>query len=117
MIELRLSSNETRYAVLQPASRGRSPIGCRVVSNANTTDASNACDAPAKMDAMPTSAATCGSTPSDGATATAAAPNSAPTPPPMVNNGASVPPDVPLPRYTDQDTNLSTIRMTCDIPT
>ena len=32
----------------------------------------------------------------------------APSPPPIVNSGASVPPDVPLPRYTDHDTNFST---------
>ena len=29
----------------------------------------------------------------------------------MVNNGASVPPEVPLPRAIDQETNLSTERI------
>ena len=34
------------------------------------------------------------------------APVIAPAAPPMVNNGASVPPDVPLPRATAHDRNL-----------
>jgi hypothetical protein len=35
------------------------------------------------------------------------APTSAPTPPPIVKSGASVPPDVPLPSATIHDTSLS----------
>ena len=46
-----------------------------------------------------------------------AAPSSAPSPPPIVNNGASVPPDVPLPRYTDHEMNLSTTSTSSARPT
>ena len=35
-------------------------------------------------------------------------PSAAPSPPPMVNSGASVPPEVPLPSEIDQETNFST---------
>ena len=55
MIEYRLSRSETRYAAAQPISIGSSPSGWRVVSKANTTDASRACDAPANIAAIPTS--------------------------------------------------------------
>ena len=99
MIELRLSSSETRYAAVQPASSGSSPNGWRVISKAKTIAASSACDAPAKIAAMPTSAATLRvdvrRRRDRGRDRT---PSSAPRPPPMVNSGASVPPDVPLPR-------------------
>jgi hypothetical protein len=37
-------------------------------------------------------------------------PISAPSAPPMVNNGASVPPDVPLPSAIDHDRNFITHR-------
>ena len=42
---------------MHPPSSGSSPSGWSVVSNAKTTDASSARDAPAKIAAMPTSAA------------------------------------------------------------
>ena len=69
MIVLRMISADTRYAAAQPPSNGSSPAGCCVVSNANTTDASSAREAPAKIAAMPTSAAMRGSMPSCGAIA------------------------------------------------
>ena len=51
---------------MQPPSSGSRPSGCRVVSNANTTDASSAREAPANIAAMPTSAAMRGSMPERG---------------------------------------------------
>ncbi len=78
-------------------------MGCRVVSNANTTDARNAREAPAKRAAMPTRAAMRTSTPSCGRTAIAAAPSTDPSAPPSVKSGARVPPEVPLPSAIDQE--------------
>ena len=43
-----MSSDEMKNDAAQPASRGSRPSGCRVASNAKTTDASSARDAPAK---------------------------------------------------------------------
>ena len=62
---------------MHPASSGRSPSGCLVVSNASTTDASKACEAPANIAAIPTSPATLGSTPSAGLYAATSPPKSA----------------------------------------
>ena len=72
--------------------------GWRVVSNAKTMDASSAWVAPAKIAAMPTREQTRGSTPSCGAVRFTTPPTQPPKALPMVNMGASVPPDVPLPR-------------------
>ena len=89
---------------MHPPSSGKRPSGCRVVSKAKTIEASTARDAPENIAAMPTSAASRGSTPAAGSVATAATPSSPPSPPPIVKRGASVPPDVPLPSDTDHDT-------------
>ena len=51
-----------------------------------------------------------GSMPSCGAIATNPAPASAPSAPPIVNNGASVPPEVPLPSAIDHEMNFITHR-------
>src|SRR4051812_5379802 len=98
MIELRFHRSATKYDAAQPRSSGKRPTGCRVVSNAKTIDVRGACDAPAKIAAMPTSPATDAFTPRLGAQCAAAAPASAPRPLPIVKRGAIVPPDVPLPR-------------------
>ncbi len=52
---------------------------------------------------MPTSAAMRTSTPSPGKSAMMAAPSAEPSPPPNVNKGASVPPEVPLPSAMAQE--------------
>ena len=78
-----------------------------MVSNANTTEVSTAREAPANSAAMPTSAASRGSRCSHGAQRAAARPSSAPSAPPMVNSGASVPPEVPLPSAIYHDRNFS----------
>src|SRR6478735_4145556 len=109
MIELRMPIQETRNAAEQPPSSGNRPSGWRVVSKAKITDANMARDAPAKMAAMPTSAPMRGSMPSDGATNAAPAASAAPRPPPSVNSGASVPPEVPEPSEIDQETPFQKI--------
>src|SRR3954454_579154 len=106
MIELRIRSDETRYDAAQPPRSGNRPSGCSVVSNANTTEASIAREAPAKSAAMPTSAATPKLIPVLGDNQSRAAPNKAPMPAPSVAKGASVPPDVPLPSEIDQEMNF-----------
>src|SRR5262245_53856777 len=107
MIEFFIRSEETRKEAAQPPNKGNSPKGCKVVSKAKTADASIAREAPEKIAAIPTSAASRGSTSSQGASDEIALPITAPTPPPIVKSGASVPPDVPLPSEIDQDTNFS----------
>ena len=79
---------------MQPPSSGKRPSGCNVVSNAKTIDANRAREAPAKMAAMPTKPAMRGSIPSAGNNDAPSAPTVAPRPPPIVNSGAKVPPDV-----------------------
>ena len=107
---LRKNRQEMRNAALHPPRSGKSPSGWRVVSNANTTDASSARDAPANMAAIPTSAPMRRSIPARGAAAAAPAARTAPSAPPMVNNGASVPPEVPLPKEMHHETNFRTQR-------
>src|SRR5687768_10800117 len=85
---------------------GNRPMGWRVVSKAKTAEASMAREAPEKIEAMPTSAAMRASTPRAGASEAHTVPNIDPRAPPMVSSGASVPPEVPLPRAMDQDRNF-----------
>src|SRR5438045_7564239 len=106
MMLLRIRRHETRNDAVHPPGSGSNPSGCSVVSNANTADASSARDAPAKIAAMPTSAAMRMSMPHEGNRRAAPAPSSAPIAPPIVNSGASVPPLVPLPSAIDQDMNF-----------
>ncbi len=80
-------------------------------------EARSAREAPENIAAMPTSAAMRTSIPRCGAIALAATPIRAPSPPPIVNNGASVPPEVPLPRAIAQLTNLRITSKTRDVPT
>src|SRR5205814_10398341 len=68
----------SRKDAVHPPRSGRSPSGWSVVSKANTALASIARLAPAKIAAIPTSAATRTSIPAWGATCAAAAPTSAP---------------------------------------
>ena len=105
--ECGMSRSDTRIRRGAPARSGSRPIGWRVVSNAKTTEASSACEAPAKIAAMPTSAAMRASTCRHGAQRSSPAPSSAPSPPPIVKSGASVPPEVPLPSAIAQETNLN----------
>src|SRR5215469_13606946 len=112
MIELRINRHDTRYEAAQPAKSGSKLNGCNVVSKANTAEASRAREEPANNAAMPTSAAILTSTPASGTSHWAAAPQAAPSPPPMVNRGASVPPEVPLPSEIDQETNFIAHRNT-----
>jgi len=66
MIVCRMNSDETRYDAVHPPRSGNNPSGCNVVSNAKTADVSIARLAPAKIAAMPTSAAMRTSTPAPG---------------------------------------------------
>ena len=66
----------------------------------------NARDAPANMPAMPTSAAIRKLMPLSGEIQCIACPHTTPNPPPMINSGASVPPDVPLPSEIDHERNF-----------
>lgn len=106
MIVFRISIADTRYPAVHPPSSGRSPIGWSVVSNAKTTEASSARDAPANIAAIPTSAQMRVSIPNCGTSMLIPSPIATPQPPPIVNNGASVPPEVPLPREIDQEMNF-----------
>src|SRR6218665_432172 len=112
-----MSNEDTRQAAAPPPNRGSKPMGWRVVSKANTTEASSAREAPAKMAAMPTSAAMRTSTPSPGTSHTANAPSAEPSPPPMVKRGASVPPEVPLPSAMDHEMNFSRQKTSAAVPT
>jgi hypothetical protein len=58
------------------------------------------------MAAMPTNAAKGRVTPDAGNKRNTTLPNIAPVAPPMVSNGASVPPEVPLPNAITQERNL-----------
>ena len=53
---------------------------------------------------------------SPGTRASAAPASSAPKPPPMVNSGASVPPEVPLPRAMAQEMNFIVARKSSALP-
>src|SRR5437588_11652804 len=108
MIVLRIKRQLKRNDAVQPERSGRSPIGCRVVSKAKTTDASSAREAPANIAAIPTSAQMRGSMPNLGNCTASSSPRKTPQAPPMVNSGANVPPDVPLPREMDQESNFIT---------
>src|SRR6478735_4457612 len=66
-------------------------------------EVSSALDAPANIEAIPTSAASVMLTGNAGKNLCTDIASSAPAAPPIVNSGASVPPDVPLPSETDQD--------------
>src|SRR5689334_24749042 len=111
MIVFRISKQLTRYDVVQPANSGSKPMGSSVVSNANTAEAMKARDAPPNMAAIPTSAATRTSTCKLGQSATIAPPPASPSAPPIVHNGASVPPDVPLESEIDHETNFNSPSM------
>ena len=68
MIVLRIISADTRYAAVQPPRSGSRPTGWRVVSKANTIEASRAREAPAKIAAMlrqPRSVGACSRFPQD----------------------------------------------------
>jgi len=110
MIEFCISIRATKNPAVDPARTGSSPFGCNVVSKANTTLASNAREAPANIDAIPTRAATRMSNPAWGKIAITPAPASAPLPPPIVINGARVPPEVPLLSAIDHEMNFITHR-------
>ena len=89
------------------ANNGNRALDCPVVSRANTMEVMKARDDPANMADMPTNAASGRVTPEEGNMVRMALPSNAPMAPPMVSNGASVPPDVPLPKEIDHDTNFS----------
>ena len=72
----------------------------------HTVEARNALDAPANNAAMPTKAANFKSI--DGIVAIATPATTCPSAPPMVNNGAIVPPEVPLEMATVQERNFIT---------
>jgi hypothetical protein len=78
-------------------------------------EVSKAREAPANMAAMPTKAARLRVMPEPGHKSTSTPPSSAPMAAPMVSSGASVPPEVPLPRARAQEVNLSrhSERMSC----
>src|SRR5690606_25046980 len=97
---------ETKYAAAQAPSNGNKPFICPVVSNANTTEVRNALDAPANIAAIPISAAVGRLISSVGNKYNNNIPSNAPAAPPMVSNGASVPPDVPLPSDTTHEMNF-----------
>ncbi|OIQ80356.1 hypothetical protein GALL_379000 [mine drainage metagenome] len=107
MMVCRIDSPDTSHALPQPSSSGSRPGSCQVVSSANTTDMNSARDAPAKIAAMPTSAASPGARPSCGKASASACPSVAPRQAPTVINGASVPPEVPLPSATVHDSSLA----------
>src|SRR5690349_25065856 len=81
-----------------------------VASSAKAMLVRYAREAPANMADMPISAAIGRPMCADGKTSTSTEPAIAPQAPPMVNKGASVPPEVPLPSAIAQETNLNSER-------
>src|SRR5690606_25911152 len=88
---------------------------CPVVSTAKMMDVNSALEEPANMADIPTKPASGNTTPDSGKKYSKPVPKIAPVAPPMVNNGASVPPEVPLPSAMAQDKNLKkqSARMNC----
>src|SRR5690606_25984277 len=84
-------------AVVAAQAAGQSTAACPVISTPRITEAKSAREPPAKNATMPASAASWGDTAEDGSHENAAA-TTTPIPPPATSIGASVPPDVPLPR-------------------
>jgi hypothetical protein len=103
---------DTMYATAHPLITGNIAAGRSVVSIAKTIEVSTARDAPVNIAVMPTNPATRGSIFIHGARTRPALPIIAPSAPPIVNNGARVPPDVPLPNEIAQERNLNTHSIT-----
>ena len=85
---------------MQAASKANNAFDCPVVSSANMIAVSNALDAPANIADIPTKAASGIVISDEGKKLMITLPSSAPVAPPIVNNGAKVPPEVPLPSAT-----------------
>src|SRR5690606_11217539 len=79
-----------------------------VTSNAKTIDVNKALADPANILAIPIKAQVGKLISLCGKKYKVTIPNAKPVAPPMVNKGANVPPEVPLPREIDQETNFNT---------
>ena len=112
---LSIKKYETKYALVQVAKRGNNAFGCPVVSSANTIEVRKALEAPANIADIPTNTESGIVIPTSGNQNIPTLPNNAPIAPPIVSNGANVPPEVPLPNEIAQDKNFSKQRdsITC----
>src|SRR5690606_39773451 len=79
-----------------------------VTSNAKTIDVNRALADPANMLAIPIKAQVGKLISLCGKKYKIDIPNASPVAPPIVNNGAKVPPDVPLPKEIDHEINFNT---------
>src|SRR4051794_15110473 len=107
MIVFLINSEETRYAAPHPARSGKRADCWWVASKAKIKDVRNAREDPANMAAIPTRAEIRMSSVRKKTDPLSSAPEMDPMPPPIVNSGASVPPDVPLPSAIDQEISLA----------
>ena len=89
------------------ANRGNKALDWEVVSKAKIIEVSKALDAPANIADIPANAARGIVTPEEGKKYRMILPNNAPVAPPMVNKGANVPPDVPLPKAIAHEVNFN----------
>jgi len=80
---------------------GNNACGCAVVSIKKTIEVSIALEAPANIAAIPIIAAVARLIPLPGNICNTSVPSKAPAAPPIVNKGASVPPEVPLPAIAE----------------
>ena|SRR6266496_533791 len=92
---------------MQAPNNGNKPCGCKVVSKAKTIDVNKALEAPANIAAIPINAQVGRLISVKGKIFCTIIPNNTPNAPPIVNKGARVPPDVPLPKETDHDKNFN----------
>lgn len=102
-----MNKYEIKYAVNEVANNGKSALNCPVASKAKTIEVKSAREAPAKSAAIPTKAAKVTVTPEFGKQKIINIPNKDPKAPPMVSNGAKVPPEVPLPNEIAQEVNFN----------
>ena len=97
---------ETIYEARHPAKTGNKAFDCPVTSNAKIIEVSSALEAPAKIADMATNAASDKVMPESGKKLRTRFPNNIPVAPPMVSKGASVPPEVPLPKAIAHEMNF-----------
>ncbi len=103
-----MHNRETRTAKAHPSNNGPTADDACEASKPNATEVKNARDTPAKTAVIPTNTAIPrGKSLNSGSQCRPRA-TKPPTTPPSVMIGATVPPDVPLPRHNAHERNLKT---------